>query len=63
MRKDVIAVLTLAAIILAIIVTVSPTATLIANEVSGEVYGIDFAGNANSGDVDEVSAQRVAKKH
>ena len=41
MRNKVIGVLALAALILAAIVAVSPRATLIANEVTGEVYGID----------------------
>jgi hypothetical protein len=41
MRNQVIGVLALAALILAAIVAVSPRATLIANEVTGEVYGID----------------------
>ena len=41
MRIQVIGALALAALILAAIVAVSPRATLIANEVTGEVYGID----------------------
>ena len=41
MRIQVIGALALAALILAAIVTVSPRTTVIANEVTGEVYGID----------------------
>jgi hypothetical protein len=58
MNKQVIGVLVLAAAILAGIVWISPKATLIANEVSGEVYGIDFASSPRS--VDELSAQKRA---
>jgi hypothetical protein len=58
MNKQVIGVLVLAAAILAGIIWISPKATLIANEVSGEVYGIDFAGAPRS--VDELSAQKRA---
>ena len=41
MRIQVIGALALAALILAVIVAVAPHATLIANETTGEVYGID----------------------
>ena len=41
MRIQVIGALALAALILAVIVAVAPQATLIANETTGEVYGID----------------------
>jgi len=44
MRTKVIALLTLAALILAAIFAVSPRATLIANDTTGEVYGIDVLG-------------------
>jgi hypothetical protein len=43
-RTQVIAVLAAAAVVLALIVTVSPHATLIANEASGEIYGVDILG-------------------
>jgi hypothetical protein len=58
MNKQVIGVLALAAAVLAGIIWVSPKATPIANEVSGEVYGIDFA--ASPSGVDEFSAQKRA---
>ena len=41
-RTQVTAVLAAAAVVLALIVTVSPHASIDANEVSGEVYGIDI---------------------
>jgi hypothetical protein len=41
-RTQVTALLAAAAVVLALIVTVSPHATVVANEVSGEVYGIDI---------------------
>jgi hypothetical protein len=41
MRIQVIAALALAAVILAVIFAVAPKSILIANEVTGEVYGID----------------------
>ena len=41
-RTQMTAVLATAAVVLALIVTVSPHATTIANEVSGEIYGIDI---------------------
>jgi len=43
-RTQVTAVLAAAAVVLAVIVTISPHATVVANEVSGEVYGIDILG-------------------
>jgi hypothetical protein len=58
MNKKVIGILALAAAVLAGIIWVSPKATLIANEVSGEVYGIGFAGSPSG--IDEVSAQKRA---
>jgi hypothetical protein len=58
MNKQVIGVLVLAVGVLAAIIWVSPKATLIANEVSGEVYGIDFIGSPTG--VDELSAQKRA---
>ena len=44
MRKQLIALLALAAVILALIIVVAPHARTIANEASTEVYGIDIAG-------------------
>jgi hypothetical protein len=44
MRIKIFAILTLAALILAAIVWVSPQATVVANEVTGEVYAIDILG-------------------
>jgi len=40
-RVEVIAALALAALVLAVIAAVAPKSTIIANEVTGEVYGID----------------------
>lgn len=40
-RTQVTVALTAAAIVLAIILVVSPNATTVANEASGEIYGID----------------------
>lgn len=44
MRMQIVAIAALAAVILAIIFAVSPHATIVANEVSGEVYAIDILG-------------------
>jgi hypothetical protein len=44
MRTKILAILTLAALILAVIVAISPHATIVANEVTGEVYAIDVLG-------------------
>jgi len=44
MRTKILAILTLAALILAAIVWVSPQVTVVANEVTGEVYAIDILG-------------------
>jgi hypothetical protein len=44
MRMQTIAILALGAVILAVIVTVSPHSTIIANEASTEIYGIDILG-------------------
>ena len=62
MPKYVIELLAVAALLLAIICMVAPQATIIANEVSGEIYGIGFASQPGN-DVDEVSAQKYARKH
>ena len=43
-RTQVPAILAAAAVVLALIVTISPYAAIVANEVSGEVYGIDILG-------------------
>ena len=44
MRTRILAIIALAAVILAVIIAVSPNATIVANEVSGEVYAIDILG-------------------
>jgi hypothetical protein len=38
------AILTLAALILAVIIAISPHTTIVANEATGEVYGVDILG-------------------
>jgi hypothetical protein len=48
MRTKILAILTLAALILAVIVSISPHATIVANEVTGEVYAIDVLGLTGS---------------
>ena len=47
MRMQIAAIAGLAAFILAVIFAVSPHATLVANEVSGEVYAVDILGLTN----------------
>ncbi|MEJ0077107.1 MAG: hypothetical protein WDO17_17015 [Alphaproteobacteria bacterium] len=44
MRTKILAILTLAALILAVIVAISPHTSIVANEVTGEVYAIDVLG-------------------
>lgn len=44
MRMQIAALVALAAVILAVIFTVAPRATVVANEVSGEIYAIDILG-------------------
>jgi len=44
MRTKIFSILALAALILAAIVWVSPHTTIVANEVTGEVYAIDVLG-------------------
>lgn len=44
MRTKILAIVALAGVILAVIIAVSPHATIVANEVSGEVYAIDILG-------------------
>jgi len=52
MRTKILAILTLAALILAVIVSISPHATIVANEVTGEVYAVDILGlTKNAGDL------------
>jgi|SRR3954454_19914008 hypothetical protein len=47
-RTQVTAVLAAGAVLLALIIAVSPYATTVANEVSGEVYGVDILGLTKS---------------
>jgi len=47
MRTKILSLLALAALILAVIVSISPTTTIVANEVTGEVYAIDVLGLTN----------------
>jgi hypothetical protein len=47
MRTKILAILTLAALILAVIVSISPSASVVVNEVTGEVYAIDILGLTN----------------
>ena len=47
MRMQLAAMAALAALVLAIIFAVSPHATLVANEVSGDVYAVDILGLTN----------------
>ena len=44
MRTKILAILTLAALILAVIVSISPHASVVVNEVTGEVYAVDILG-------------------
>ena len=44
MRTKILAIVALAGVILAVIIAISPHATIVANEVSGEVYAIDILG-------------------
>jgi hypothetical protein len=60
MRSHTVGLIALAALILAAIFAIAPRATLIANEISGEVYGIDVAGFAGNAD-ETTPAQRYAK--
>jgi len=46
-RTQVTAVLAAAAVVLALIITISPHAILVANEASGEIYGVDILGLTN----------------
>jgi hypothetical protein len=58
-RKEVIAALALAAFVVAVIVAIAPKSTTIANEVTGEVYGIDVLAitkNARNLPVEEYAA-------
>jgi len=44
MRMQVAAAIALAALVLAVILTIAPHTTIVANEVSGEVYAVDILG-------------------
>jgi hypothetical protein len=44
MRIKVLAILTLAALILAVIVSISPHTSIVTNDVTGEVYAVDVLG-------------------
>jgi hypothetical protein len=44
MRRNILAILALAALVLAGIIAISPNVTTIANEASTEIYGIDILG-------------------
>jgi hypothetical protein len=48
MRTKILSLLALAALILAVIVSIAPTTTIVANEVTGEVYAIDVLGLTNN---------------
>jgi len=59
MRIQAIAIIAVAALGLAVIFVVSPTATIIANEASTEIYGIDILGltkNAKAMPVEQFAA-------
>jgi len=59
MRMQVVAMIAVAALGLAVISVVSPTATIIANEASTEIYGIDILGltkNAKAMPVEQFAA-------
>jgi hypothetical protein len=59
MRIKILAILTLAALILAVIISISPHATTVANEVTGEVYAVDILGltkNAKNLPVEQYAA-------
>jgi hypothetical protein len=60
MPKHVVEVLVIAALVLAIICTVTPSLNIVASEVSGEGYGVELAVDT-AANIDEVSAQRIAK--
>ena len=48
MRMQIAAAVALAALVLAVIFAVSPQATIVANEVSGEVYAINYLGSRSA---------------
>ena len=48
MRMQVAAAIALAALVLAVILTIAPHTTIVANEVSGEVYAVDILGLTTS---------------
>jgi len=59
MHRSIIGLGVLAALVLAAIFAIAPRTTIIANEVSGEIYGIDVTGVAQN--ADDTQAQRYAK--
>lgn len=58
MNSHIVGLIAFAALILAAIFAIAPRTTLVANEVSGEVYGIDVAGFTGA---EGAPAQRYAK--
>jgi hypothetical protein len=60
MRSHVVGLIVLAALILAAIFAIAPRTTIVADEISGEVYAIDITG-FTAKDSDEVTARRLAK--
>jgi hypothetical protein len=60
MRNHVVGLIVLTALILAAIFAIAPHATIVADDISGEVYAIDIAGFTTK-DTNEVTGQRVAK--
>jgi hypothetical protein len=60
MRRHVVGLIVLAALILAAIFVIAPRTTIVADDISGEVYAIDIAG-FTAKDADEATARRVAK--
>ena len=60
MRRHVVGLIVLTALILAAIFAIAPHATIVADDISGEVYAIDIAGFAAK-DSGEATARRIAK--
>ncbi len=58
MRMQIAALIGLAALVLALIFAISPRATIVANEVSGEVYAIDILGLTKK--AEDLPAQQYA---
>jgi hypothetical protein len=63
MRSQVVGLIVLTALILAAIFAIAPRTTIVADEISGEVYAIDIAGftTKEAKEADEVTARRLAK--